>query len=76
MRLKCRNVSKDSPFDARNLPPQQYLQEELILKKPGQLDIASIDASKIPLAGRLSDIGQKILTLGGKEALFITTGPW
>lgn len=27
----------------------------------------------MPLAGRLTDIGQKILSLGGKRAMYITT---
>ena len=39
MRLKHRNVSGDSPFDPVNKPPNQYVQPEKILDKPGKLDL-------------------------------------
>jgi hypothetical protein len=61
VRLKHRNVCFDSPFDPRNKPPDQYVKPEVILEKPGKIDLTKIDTSKIPLAGKLGILGQKIL---------------
>ena len=55
-------MSHESPFDPRNKPPDQYLKPEVILEKPGKIDLRMIDASKIPLAGKLGTLGQKILS--------------
>ena len=57
MRIKNRNVSKDSPFDPKNKPPDQYIRPEVILDKPCKIDPNKIDASKIPLAGKLGTLG-------------------
>ena len=77
MRKKHKNVSPDSPFDKKNVPPQQYLVDDYkLLEKPNKLNLKDFDMTNIKLAGRLSEVGQKILTLGGKKALYITTGPW
>jgi len=61
MRLKHRNVSWDSPFDPKNKPPDQYIKPEMILDNPGKIDLTKIDVTKIPLAGKLGILGQKIL---------------
>ena len=61
MRFKHRNVSGDSPFDPVNKPPNQYVQPENILEKPGKIDLAKIDVSKVPLAGKLGTMGQAII---------------
>lgn len=45
-------------------------------KNPTKLDPKDIDISKVPQAGRLSEVGQKILSLGGKKAHYITTMDW
>lgn len=75
VRTKNRNVSKDNPFDPHNKPPAQHLLPEKILDKPGAIDVTTMDASKIPLAGRLGELGLAILKAGPK-AKHITTGPW
>ena len=72
-RKKNRNVSYDSPFDPNNVPPQQHLQAEKILDKPGKIDLAKFDPTTIPLAGRMGELGQLILK--GKMGKHIATGP-
>lgn len=58
MRKKHKSVSPDSPFDKNNLPPRQYLVDDKhIIEKPNHIDLKDYDASKIPLAGRLSEVG-------------------
>ena len=77
MRKKHKSVSPDSPFDKNNLPPRCYLVDDKNIKeKPNKIELKDYDVSQMPLAGRLSEVGQKILTLGSKQALYITTGPW
>jgi hypothetical protein len=77
MRKKNRNVSVDSPFDKNNIPPREYLEfDKPITDNPTKVNPKDFDQSKIPLAGRLSEVGQKILSLGGKKALYITTMNW
>ena len=75
MRIKNRNVNKDSPFDPRNKPPEQYTRPENILAKPCQIDLTKIDASKVPLAGKLGTLGQKILS-DFKNAKRLTEYDW
>lgn len=41
-RLKNRNVSHDSPFDPVNKPPRQYLEDDIILEKPGKLNLKEV----------------------------------
>lgn len=68
-RKKNRNVSKDSPFDKLNIPPREYLEHDYeIAKSPNKINAQEMDASKIPLAGRITQIGQKILDLGSRKA--------
>ena len=62
MRIKHRNVSRDSPFDPKNKPPDQYIRPENVIDKPCKIDLSKIDAKKIPLAGKLGMLGQKILS--------------
>lgn len=75
MRNKHRNVSHDSAFHPLNKPPQQYLDVEKILDKPGYLSFAGIDTKKMPLAGKLGKLGEKILA-DPHHAKHFTTGPW
>jgi hypothetical protein len=75
MRIKHRNVSMDSPFDPKNVPPKQHIIPEKILDKPCKLDLTGIDAAKIPMAGRLGELGKQILKAGPK-AKHLTTGRW
>ena len=75
MRLKHRNVSMDSPFDPRNKPPEQYIKPENILDKPCKLDLSKMDVSKVPLAGKLGILGQKILD-DKKKARQFTEYDW
>jgi hypothetical protein len=62
MRNKHRNVSHDNAFHPLNKPPQQYLDVEKILEKPGKLTLSYLDKKSI-----LSD---------PKHAKHFTTGPW
>jgi len=62
MRVKHRNVSKESPFDPKNKPPDQYLRPDNVIDKPCKIDLSKLDASKIPLAGKLGRLGEKILS--------------
>lgn len=75
MRIKHRNVSYDSPFDPKNKPPDQYLKPENVLEKPCKIDITQVDGSKIPLAGKLGTLGQKILN-DFKNARQLTEYDW
>lgn len=78
-RNKNRDVSPDSPFKRGNLPPAQYLNDDYAYaKNPTKIDPIRDggDINKIPLAGRLTEVGEKILKLGSKKAPFITTLNW
>ena len=64
-RTKNRNVSYDSVFDPQNKPPKELFQNEpKILEKIGKFDIRDVKANKLPLAGRLTEIGEQILLIG------------
>lgn len=41
-RTKNRNVSHDSPFDPVNKPPRQYIEDDVILEKPGKLNLKDV----------------------------------
>lgn len=75
MRDKHRNVSYDSSLHPLNKPPLQYLEVEKILEKPCKIDFTGMNTTKIPLAGKLSLLGAKIMAdpIGAKH---LTTGPW
>ena len=57
-------MSPDSSFHPGNKPPRQYLIDDPILEKPGRLRVQDIDISKQRLAGRLTEIGEKIIEIG------------
>ena len=59
-----RNVSPDSSFHPDNKPPIEYLVDDPILEKPNRLILNDVNTSKLPLAGRLTDIGEQILLIG------------
>lgn len=69
-------MSVDSFFHPINKPPKEYLQDENILEKPGRINIKDVKAPKLPLAGRLTEIGEQILLIGSQKAKFICTGQW
>ncbi len=75
MRDKNRMVSYDSSFHPYNKPPQQYLDNDKILDKPCKIDLKGIDTKNIPLAGKLGQLGAKIMADPG-HAKHFTTGPW
>ncbi len=59
MRKKMRNVSPDNVFNKVNLPPKEHIEEDTnISKKINNVSPTDFDSSKIPLAGRLSELGQ------------------
>lgn len=47
-----------------------------ILEKPGYIKNLNIFKSDKPLAGRFSEIGEKVFAAGTKDAHLIYTGPW
>jgi hypothetical protein len=51
------------------------LAPEAILEKPGRLDLKNIDTSRVPLAGKLGEIG-KLIIEDPKHVSYFTTGPW
>ena len=75
MRLKHRNVSNENPFDPKNKPPAQHIRPDKVLDKPCKIDLTKIDVSKVPLAGKLGVLGQKILD-DFKNARQLTDYDW
>ena len=69
-----RNVSMDSPFEPKNLPPAGHLRPDSILEKPCKINMLKVPPNTKPLAGRLTEIGKQILEKGTKEAKLICTG--
>ena len=61
-----RNVSMDSPFEPRNLPPVGHLKPDAIMDKPCRINMLSVPKNTKPLAGRLTEIGKQILEKGTK----------
>tara|TARA_B100000780_G_C20921089_1_gene366950 strand:- start:447 stop:599 length:153 start_codon:yes stop_codon:yes gene_type:complete len=48
-----------------NKPPKEYLEDDPnYLEKPGKIDLKRVNAPVLPLAGRLTEIGEQILLLG------------
>lgn len=75
-RSKNRNVSFDSPFDPKNKPPRQYIEDDIILEKPCKIKINEVAMSKDPLAGKMTNIGHEIIRLGSYKAKHLVTGNW
>lgn len=70
-----RGISNDNPFSL-NVKAPENTRKEKFLEKPNKIsDLASLDTKK-PMAGRFSEIGEKVLQVGDKKAKLITTGPW
>ena len=64
MNTKQRGVSVDNSFHISNKTPKDHLVPDKILEKPGRLtNLAQLKDSK-PLAGRFSEIGEKIFEVG------------
>jgi hypothetical protein len=73
---KNRNVSEHSPFDKKNSPPAGYLVPEKVTIKPTKINPQEVDTKETPLAGHLTEIGEKILKLGARKAVHVTTMDW
>lgn len=72
-------MSKDNYFHPDNEPPEDKRRQgnTRILEKPGRLDLKKIDDSKLPLAGKMTKIGEQILFQSeGVKASHIVTGNW
>lgn len=76
MNIKQRGVSIDNSFHISNKPPVEHLIPDKILEKPGRLSNLTELRDSRPLAGRFSEIGERIFSVGNKKAGLITTGPW
>lgn len=50
--------------------------DRTLLEKPGRINFSEVNTSKLPLAGKLTEIGQQILKIGSQKAKFICTGNW
>ena len=71
-------MCEESPFNhALNPPPPGYLEVDRKLPpNPTKLNPQDVPLKNLPLAGHLSEIGQKILELGSKKAVYVTTLNW
>lgn len=76
MNTKQRGISVDNSFHKSNNPPIEHLIPDKILEKPGKIGNLTQLRDSRPLAGRFSEIGEKIFSVGNKKASLITTGPW
>lgn len=75
--LKNRNVSGESPFNKVNAPPPGYLiNNQKLPQNPTKQNPGDVEFKKLPLAGQLTDIGQKILDLGSRKAMHVMTLNW
>lgn len=57
-RSRHRNVSKDNYFHPDNKPPQDLKNGLNFLEKPGKLNLRQVNTSKLPLAGKMTKIGE------------------
>lgn len=79
MNIKQRGVSFDNPFEKKNIPSPLFLlsvETEKILPKQGCIKNLRETYDDKPLAGRFSEIGEKILQIGCRKASQICTGNW
>ena len=76
MNIKQRGISMDNPFEKQNKPPIEHLLPNKILEKPGYIKNLKELKDEKPLAGRFSEIGERIFSLGNKKAAQLCTGPW
>ncbi len=76
MNIKQRGISQDNPFNISNKLPMDYVLPNKILDKPGNIKNLSEFMDERPLAGRFTEIGEKIFKLGSKKANQLCTGPW
>lgn len=58
----------DNPFEKNNKPPIEHLVPNYILEKPGYIKNLKELKDDKPLAGRFTEIGEKIFSLGNKKA--------
>lgn len=70
------NLGNDNPFLESNKPPVDYLIPDKILEKPNKIQNLNLYKNDKPLAGRFSEIGEKIFEVGSRKAFMIHTGPW
>jgi len=83
MQQKHRNVSNSSPFNGKHKfivvddEDKRKHSPTNILDKPGKMNLGSFkDVRKIPIAGRLTDLGSRILTEEKSKIKHITTLNW
>ena len=58
-------MSQDNQFNPNLKPPKEYLEDDpKFLDKPGRLNLSGKNTSGLPLAGRLTEIGEQILLIG------------
>ena len=50
--------------------------DKTLLEKPGRINFKDVNTSGLPLAGKLTEIGQQILLIGSQKAKFVCTGNW
>jgi hypothetical protein len=48
----------DNFFHPINKPPKEYYVPDHILEKPGRINLKEVNAPKMELAGRLTEIGK------------------
>ena len=75
MRLKHRNVGPLSPFHPKNVPPEQYITPEIIMEKPGKLDMTGSNTKKIPFSGKVGVLGYRIIE-DSHKAHYVTSLDW
>ena len=76
-KLRDRNVSNQSPFSKLNKPLREYVESDTKLPpNPTKSNPVEFDVKKIPVAGHISDIGQRILEIGSRKAVHMTTLNW
>lgn len=70
------NLGSENPFLEGNKPPIDHLIPDKILEKPNKIQNLNLYKNDKPLAGRFSEIGEKLLQVGNRKAFMIHTGPW
>lgn len=75
-RKKQRGFSPENPFNPKNVPPSSYCVPDKIIQKPNKMDLTVFDTKNVAMAGRMTELGDKILALGCKKAKHLYTGHW
>lgn len=77
MSYKMRGISLDNPFNPKNKPVVPKRPYDVLDKigKPST-DVTKNNFPEKHLAGKYSEIGQRLFAVGQKKAGQIMTGPW